>query len=356
MKYNTRKVDITDDFGGFSADSFCNVGAAVIGGSVISGLMGSNAASSAASTQANAANSAAAQQLQASREANAQQWKMYQQNMANQSPYLSTGQTALSALSSGLGLGGTQAYNPGGGGQIQMNQGGAPLATQVAAPTTNPDGSVNYGASQGALTNAANQYQGAFTKQFTPSDLTTDPSYLWRLQQGTQNLNASAAARGQLGSGQNLKDITNYGQGAASQEYSAAFDRYNTNQTNLYNRISSLAGLGQATATGMAAQGAGVASSMGANTMAGAAAAGNYTTSGAAAQAAGQVGQANAISGAIGSGLGGWNALQYQQAYTGSLGGGAPTPTNMTGFQTPAASPWGGTPAPAALGSGVYIP
>lgn len=53
-----------------------------------------------------------------------------------------------------------------------------------------------------------------------------DPSYQWRLQQGQQALERSAAGRGGLQSGATLKALTNYSQGAASQEYQAAFNRF----------------------------------------------------------------------------------------------------------------------------------
>ena len=53
-----------------------------------------------------------------------------------------------------------------------------------------------------------------------------DPSYQWRLQQGQDALERSAAGRGGLQSGATLKALTNYAQGAASQEYQNAFNRF----------------------------------------------------------------------------------------------------------------------------------
>lgn len=346
---------IGDPTGGPAYGEFNDPVTAVVGGSIVSGIMGAGAARDAASTQAGAAREAAAAQLQASREANDLQWRMYQQSMQNQSPYLQAGGTALAALQSGLGLGGPQQ-----GPNVQVSPGATAVAGgQNGQPgATNPDGTpakyalTNYGPSSDATTNAANAFSGKFTETFKPSDLYTDPSYKWRLEQGTQNLNASAAARGMLGSGQNLKDITNYGQDAASQEYQNAFNRFNTNQTNLYNRISALAGMGQNTAVGMGAQGTAAAAQMGSNTMTGASNASNYLTSGASAQAAGQVGQANALSGAFNSGMGNWMGMQYLNRMSPM----ATTPTDMTGFQT-AATPiqYPATAAPG-LGSGLYTP
>lgn len=54
---------------------------------------------------------------------------------------------------------------------------------------------------------------------------TDDPSYQWRVAQGLKALQGSAAANGTLLTGGTLKDILNYGQGAASQEYQNAFGR-----------------------------------------------------------------------------------------------------------------------------------
>lgn len=52
-----------------------------------------------------------------------------------------------------------------------------------------------------------------------------DPSYDWRLKQGGQALDRSAASRGLLLSGAQIKGATDYGQGAASQEYGAQYNR-----------------------------------------------------------------------------------------------------------------------------------
>src|SRR5690349_5537643 len=53
----------------------------------------------------------------------------------------------------------------------------------------------------------------------------TDPSYQWRLEQGQQALDRSAASRGMLLSGAQVKASENYGQNAASQEYGNQFQR-----------------------------------------------------------------------------------------------------------------------------------
>lgn len=58
-----------------------------------------------------------------------------------------------------------------------------------------------------------------------PSAITSDPSYQWRFNQGQEAVENSAAARGGALSGNALRAITDYGQGAASQEYGSEFAR-----------------------------------------------------------------------------------------------------------------------------------
>ncbi len=68
--------------------------------------------------------------------------------------------------------------------------------------------------------------------QFGMTQLEQDPGYQFRLQAGQKALDNSAASRGMTMSGAGLKNVANYNQGAASQEYGNAYqrymDRYNT--------------------------------------------------------------------------------------------------------------------------------
>lgn len=84
--------------------------------------------------------------------------------------------------------------------------------------------------------------------QFSPDD----PSYQWRFQQGQQAAERSLASRGLLNSGNAAIELQQYGQGAASQEYGAQFNRllqglsgvedtYNTQM----GRLMSMAGVNQ---------------------------------------------------------------------------------------------------------------
>ena len=265
---------------------------AMVGGSVLTGLMGASSARQGASMQADAATNAANAQLQATRESNAMQQKMYDENVKRQDPYLQAGNTALSQLQGGMAPG------------------------------------------------------GQFTQNFAPSDLAMDPSYKWRLQQGTQNLNASAAARGLMGSGQNLKDITDYGQGAASQEYGNAYNRYRTNREDLYSKLSGLTQMGQNTAVGVGTAGMNMANQNSANTMTGAQRSNDWLTGGAAAGAAGQMGAANALASGVGGAGNAWMSNQYlsklgpQASSAGTLGNYTPA----TEFMGPPSSAAGAAP------------
>jgi hypothetical protein len=59
----------------------------------------------------------------------------------------------------------------------------------------------------------------------TPEELAANPSYQFRLRGGQQAIDRSAAARGMLRTGGPLKDLAEYGQNFASQEYENAYDR-----------------------------------------------------------------------------------------------------------------------------------
>jgi hypothetical protein len=133
-----------------------------------------------------------------------------------------------------------------------------------------------------------NSQLGSLTSAFTPGDLTQYPGYQFQLQQGdlaTQDQNAS---RGLLNSGATLRDISTYNQGLASTTYNNAFNQYQTQQTNTFNKLATVAGLGQA-----ATQQANSASQNYANQ------AGSAIVGAGNAQAAGQIGVANAYNSGI---------------------------------------------------------
>lgn len=134
---------------------------------------------------------------------------------------------------------------------------------------------------------------GYFNQTYTGQDIYNDPSYQFRLQQGQDAIQSSAAARGGLLSGATLKALQGYGQDMASQEYQNAYNRFNADQTNQYNRLSNLVGVGQNAAAQQGNAGAQTAQAVANNTMAGANA-----------QAAGQIAAGNRTANNFGALLG----------------------------------------------------
>jgi hypothetical protein len=105
-----------------------------------------------------------------------------------------------------------------------------------------------------------------------------DPSYKFRFGEGMKALDRQAAARGGLISGGALKAAQRYGQDVASTEFG-----------NAYNRLASLAGIGQTATNNMGA----ATGNFGTN-------AGNLMTGAGAARASGYVGGANALTSGLG--------------------------------------------------------
>jgi len=123
-------------------------------------------------------------------------------------------------------------------------------------------------------------------KPFDMNAFTQDPGYGFRLKQGQKALDASAAVRGGLISGNALRAATAFGQDMGSQEYQNAFNRYQTERQATLSPYMTLAGYGT-NANALSAQaGQNYATN-----------AGNMITGGAAAQAAGNMGVANAFGG-----------------------------------------------------------
>jgi hypothetical protein len=93
------------------------------------------------------------------------------------------------------------------------------------------------------LTPLATNYQKFGMNQFQQ-----DPGYAFRLSEGQKALDRSAAARGGLISGSALKAAQRYGQDMGSQEYTNAFNRYQTERAAQLQPLQSLAGVGQTAA------------------------------------------------------------------------------------------------------------
>lgn len=219
-----------------------------VGGSIVGGLIGKSGTEKAAQQTSDASRYSADLQMQ-----------QYQQSRQDLAPWRQAGGNALNWLSRGT----TGQAIPGGG-----------VPGQTFADSGSPQGNRN-----------------AFMEMFK-----TDPGYNFRMQQGVQALDRSAAQRGMLHSGAQAKAITGFGQDLGSQEYG-----------NFYNRLSALAGVGQTATTATGQFGANAAQGAGNSILQGANAAGQIRSSG-----------YNSLASGIGSGIN--NALFYN--YMGNQGGG----------------------------------
>jgi hypothetical protein len=159
---------------------------------------------------------------------------------------------------------------------------------------------------QAGLAGQTQDHQGAefggLLRNFGKQDLYDDPSYQFRMDEGLKSRNFLSGAA--------LKGIERYGQDYASTEYGKSFDRYNINNTNKFNRLASISGIGQTAANQTGAAAANFGAQAGSNMIG----AGN-------AQAAGRVGASNAWTSGIGSAIGGFqqnalmNSLQQPVSY-----------------------------------------
>lgn len=175
------------------------------GSSLVSGLMGADAASSAADSQAaSAANATAVQQ------------QMFQQQQANLAPWMQQGKVGLNAL---------------------------------AGQMFNPDGSFNSAS--------------ALNQPFTQQQFQQSPGYQFQMGQGIDAIQNSAAAKGLTGN--TLKDLQRFGQGLANQDWWNAMSAYGNNQNSMFNRLNSISGTGANTAGGIANLGQSTANQIGSN-------------------------------------------------------------------------------------------
>lgn len=153
-------------------------------------------------------------------------------------------------------------------------------------------------AGQGALKQISGM-NDQFTHAFNADDLKSNlaPNYQFQLDQGLGAVKNAGNLQSGLISGNTLKGINDYAQNFAGNSYQQAFNNYNAQQSNIFNRLSSIAGLGQTANQTTATAGTAAAGN-----------AGNALLAGGAAQAAGTIGQANAISGGLNNAAS-WYAL-----------------------------------------------
>ena len=163
-------------------------------------------------------------------------------------------------------------------------------------------------AGMGALTQLGN---ADFQRDFTAADFQKDPGYDFRMREGQKALERQAAAKGSF-SGGTLKSLSRYGQDYASGEYQNAYNRFNADRDRRFNRLSSIAGLGQTATNQVGQAGQNFANAAGQN-MIGAANA----------QAAGQMAGAQAWGNALGGMGNNWMQYSMLSQFAPRPGGGA---------------------------------
>lgn len=214
--------------------------AAAAVGTVVAGSMASDAAGNAADSQA--------QSAQASID---EQRREYDQTRADQAPFMATGTAANAKLSDLLG-------------------------------TSANSGAAGY---------------GSLLKSFSAQDLANDPVYNSGLQfgldQGTGAINQRALQSGGYDSGATLKALSQYANDYGSTKANDSYNRYNTDQSNVYNRLAGISGAGQTATNQVQAAGTNMANQVG-----------NSLTDQGNARSAGIIGGANAW-GSTASGLNG---------------------------------------------------
>ena len=173
--------------------------------------------------------------------------------------------------------------------QTQADQAANAQATVLAA---GQQGAQQYLPYQGVGTNAIsalNTNMPYLTSQFSNQDLNANlaPNYGFMLDVGQRtNLMNSNATGGAVG-GNAGTALNAFSQNYAQNAYQNAFSNYTANQTNLYNKLSGLTGIGQAGSTGAANAMIGTGTNIA-----------NITQGVGNAQAAGTIGAANAYGGA----------------------------------------------------------
>lgn len=180
---------------------------------------------------------------------------------------------------------GANAFNPGGGSQIN---------TQWANPN------IAQGQAGGQPGGQPGQYGGVGFGEFNaPFNFEKAPGYDFRLNEGLNSIEKGAAARTGLLSGNTLKSLQDYAQNYASNEFQDAFNRFQVDRGNRFNQFSTVAGLGQTATQQANALGSSYGNAFGNNAL----------TAGSA-QAGGILGTAGAINQGIGTGI---NLLQQRQ-------------------------------------------
>ena len=156
--------------------------------------------------QSRSSDKAASAQKDAAQAGQDTQWKMYEQTRADQLPWMTQGKNSLEQL----------------GGMMGKN--------------------------------------GSLLRPFSMKDYQKTPNYDFVRGEGIRGIENSMAGRSGFGGGNMLKALARYNSGLASNEFQNSRNNYNEDNTNIFNRLSALAGTGQTTAANLGSVGANTAS------------------------------------------------------------------------------------------------
>lgn len=246
--------------------------------------------------QASAANKAAKAQEAAADKQIALQKEIYADQTKRFDPYSRSGGNALNALNYEMGLGpkptsqgytisetttpGQEGYYRDIGDPRDRNREWVDGTAGTTAYSVNGQSFDTRDAAQSWIDQNSTSDYGGFT---------ATPGYQFRMQEGINALDNSAASRGQLFSGASGKAMTRYGQNFGTSEYAPFLDR-----------LTGMAGMGQSAAGMQATAGQNYANG-----------ASNALANIGDARAAGAIGVGNALNGGIQNGIGMWG---YQNA------------------------------------------
>lgn len=307
-------------------------GLAGAGGSVASGIMGSNAAQNAAAEQTQAANHAADLQYQESQNALGFEQQQYNQNQANLQPWLQSGASALGNLNYLMGNGPSSGaasvlppYTPAQVNGVRPTASNprsalpneltpAPTASGMPAVQPTPLTAAPTNTSLGAYGSLMQPYSGSFQAPTEQQMEQNDPGYQARMNLGQQAMEQSAAARGNLLTGGTLQAENQLAQDYASNEYNnfynqaynqyaANYNQYNQGQANQFNKLAALSGVGQTAANTLGSLGQSASNNVSSNLLSTGQQIGNDIQNAGNANASGIVGSANALGG-MASGIG----------------------------------------------------
>lgn len=315
--------------------------AAIVGGSIISGAMGADAAKSGARAQQQAAEMSTAEQR-----------RQFDLTRADNKPWMDAGTAGVNRLQYLLGLDAAVGSPYAAGNMLTRddirNELLPTYTSSVRKAVSTPNNAYLYGdvdrnrptgqryksesvideaglnaaiakrmAEQEAQRAAqiksaqADPEFGSLLKQYDANafwnDDATQLGLEYGLNEGTKGINRLAAATGGVQNGKTLKALTRFGQDYMGTKFNEGFNRDQVNKNSIYNKLAGISSAGQQSTQFVGSAGTKMANNVSQNLIG----AGN-------ARAASSIAQGNAWSGAIGGAINGWKQNQLLN----SLGGG----------------------------------